>query len=80
MTFLAFRIGLEPHKTNIVVSANDDSAEKVTKAIAAIIEHHPAWKLAFPNVVPDTGRWSVEGFSVIDQSMSRSEWAQKQSA
>lgn len=79
VTFLAFRIGLEPHKTNIVVSANDDSAEKVTKAIAAIIEHHPAWKLAFPNVVPDTGRWSVEGFSVIDQSMSRSEWAQKQS-
>lgn len=79
VTFIAYRIGLEPHKTNIVVSANDDSAEKVTKAIAAMIEHHPSWKLVFPNVVPDTGRWSVEGFSVLDTSVSREEWAKKQS-
>ena len=79
VTFLAYRIGLEPSKTNMVVSANDDSAEKVTKAIAAIIEYHPAWKLVFPNVVPDTGRWSVEGFSVIDKSLSREEWAKRQS-
>ena len=79
VTFIAYRIGLEPHKTNIVVSANDDSAEKVTKAIAAMIEHHPSWKLAFPHVVPDTGRWSVEGFSVLDNSVSREEWAKRQS-
>lgn len=79
VTFLAYRIGIEPHKTNMVVSANDDSAEKVTKAIAAIVEHHPAWKEVFPNVVPDTGRWSVEGFSVLDNSVSREEWAKRQS-
>lgn len=79
VTFIAYRIGLEPHKTNIVVSANDDSAEKVTKAIAAIIEHHPAWKAVFPHVVPDAGRWSVEGFSVLDNSISREEWAKRQS-
>lgn len=79
VTFIAWRIGLEPHKTNLVVSANDDSAEKITKAIAAIIEHHPAWKLVFPHVVPDTGRWSVEGFSVLDNSISREEWAKRQS-
>ena len=79
VTFIAWRIGIEPHKTNMVVSANDDSAEKVTKAIAAIIEHHPSWKEVFPNIVPDTGRWSVEGFSVVDNSMSREEWAKKQS-
>ena len=79
VTFLAYRIGIEPHKTNMVVSANDDSAEKVTKAIAAIIEYHPAWKTVFPHVVPDTGRWSVEGFSVLDNSVSREEWAKRQS-
>lgn len=79
VTFIAWRIGLEPHKTNMVVSANDDSAEKVTKAIAAIIEYHPAWKNIFPNVVPDTGRWSVEGFSVVDNSITREEWAKRQS-
>lgn len=79
VTMTAWRIGLEPHKTNMIVSANDDSAEKVTKAVAAIIEHHPAWKLIFPSVVPDTGRWSVEGFSVLDNSVSREEWAKRQS-
>ena len=79
VTFTAWRVGLEPGKTNVVVSANDDSAEKVTKAIAAIIEYHPEWKRVFPNVVPDTGRWSVEGFSVIDTGMSRDDWAKKQS-
>lgn len=79
VTFTAWRIGLEPDKTNVIVSANDDSSEKVAKAIAAIIEYHPEWKRAFPNVVPDTGRWSVEGFSVIDNSMSREDWAKKQS-
>lgn len=79
VTFVAWRVGLEPHKTNVIVSANDDSAEKVTKAVAAIIEFHPEWKRAFPNVVPDTGRWSVEGFSVLDNSITRDEWAKRQS-
>ncbi len=79
VTFLAWRIGLEPRKTNVVISANDDSAEKITKSIAAMIEFHPGWKLAFPNIVPDTGRWSVEGFSVVNTSVSRQEWEQAQS-
>jgi hypothetical protein len=79
VTFIAYRIGLEPDKTNMVVSANDDSSEKVTKAVAAIIEYHPEWKRVFPNVVPDTGKWSVEGFSVLDTAISREEWAKRQS-
>ena len=79
VTFTAWRVGIDPSKTNVIVSANDNSAEKVTKAIAALIEYHPEWKNAFPNVVPDTGRWSVEGFSVIDNSMPRGEWVKKQS-
>jgi len=79
VTFTAWRVGLEPNKTNVIVSANDDSAEKVTKAIAALIEYHPEWKRIFPNILPDTGRWSVEGFSVVDASMPREEWAKKQS-
>jgi hypothetical protein len=78
VTFLAYRIGLEPHKTNMVVSANDDSAEKVTKAVAAIIELHPEWKRVFPNIVPDSGKWSVEGFYVVDNSMPKDEWVKRQ--
>ena len=79
VTFIAHRIGLEPNKTNVVVCANDDSAEKITKAVAAIIEFHPEWQRIFPNIVPDTGRWSVEGFSVLDKSIGRDEWASRQS-
>lgn len=80
VTFIAYRIGLEPRKTNMVVGANDDSAEKVTKAIANIIEFHPSWKKVFQHVVPDTGRWSVEGFYVMDNTVSREEWAKLQAA
>lgn len=79
-TFLSWFIGLFPKLTNLVICANDDSAEKITKAVAAIIEFHPEWKRVFPNVIPDTGRWSVEGFSVIDSSVSREEWARFQAA
>jgi len=78
VTFQAWRIGLEPRKTNVTISANDDSAEKITKAIAAMIEYHPFWKMAFPTIVPDSGRWSVEGYWVVDNSMAREEWAKLQ--
>lgn len=79
--FTSFRIGKEPHKTNIIVGANDDSAEKVTRAIATIIEKNPGWKMVFPNVVPDTQRgWSNEGYWVTDSSMTGEAWAQQQSA
>jgi len=76
--FTAWRIANEPRKSNLVISANDDSADKITKAIAQLIEFHPFWKKAFPNIVPDTGRWSSNGYWVIDTSMSREEWVAKQ--
>ena len=78
VTFQCWRIGMEPHKTNVTISANDDSAEKITKSIAAIIEYHPEWKRAFPDIVPETSKWSVDGYWVIDTSISREEWARKQ--
>jgi hypothetical protein len=77
-TFTAYRIGLQPDRTNVIVSANDDSAEKITKAVAEIIELHPEWKRVFPHIVPDKGRWSTEGFWVLDDSVGREEWAQRQ--
>lgn len=76
--FTTWRIGKEPRKTNMVISANDDSADKITKAIAQIIEFHPFWKKAFPNIVPDEGRWSGNGYWVVDNSMPKEEWANLQ--
>lgn len=75
VTLTEWFVGNHPHLTNLIVCANDDSAEKVTKAVAATIEFHPVWKLAFPGIVPDKGKWSTEGFNVINENMDRDEWA-----
>lgn len=75
--FLAWRIGLEPIKTHLVISANDDNAEKITKLVAAIIEIHPAWKSVFPYVVPVQSNWSVTGYWVYDNRYTEEQWAEK---
>lgn len=76
--FVAWRIANEPQRTNLVLSANDDSADKITKAISQIIEFHPFWKKAFGHIVPDAGRWSTNGYWVVDSSMDKEEWAKRQ--
>ncbi len=84
--FISYRVGKEPHKTNIAIGAVDDSPEKVCKSIAAIIEFHPEWKRCFPNVVPDPDRgWSVEGYYVkdvgtADKPISKEDWTKKQAS
>jgi hypothetical protein len=80
VVFVSYVISHFPILTNVVVSANDDSAEKITRAVAAIIEHHPEWKRAYPNIVPDSGKWSVEGFFVKDTSMPYEEWVAKRAS
>jgi len=76
--FVAWRIAKEPQKTNLIVCANDDSANKITKSIAQVIEWHPFWKKAFPDVVPVEGRWSEHGYWVRDASIPMEEWAREQ--
>lgn len=78
VTFTEFRIGHEPRKTNLIVTAAEGTANKIIENITETIEYHPWWKKAFPNVVPDKGRWSSSGYWVIDNSMSREEWARLQ--
>jgi hypothetical protein len=73
--FISFIIAHFPILTNVIVSANDDSAEKISKAVAAIVKFHPSWKQAYPYIVPDEDRgWSVEGYFVKDTSMSYDQW------
>ena len=65
MTFVAFRIGHEPHKANLIIQVGDDSATKNTQQIADIIENNPGWKRAFPHVVPDRDMgWGAGGYEV----------------
>jgi hypothetical protein len=75
VTLVEWFIGNNPTLTNLIVGANDDSAEKVTKAVAGTIKNHPEWKRVFPDVRPDPGSWSTDGFTVKDESMSANDWA-----
>ncbi len=75
VTFVAYRIGKEPHRANLVIQANDDSADKVTKQIADIISNHPVWKQIFPHVVPDEKRgWGAGGYEVMRGDLDYGQW------
>lgn len=75
VTFTAFRIGKDPERANLIIQANDDSANKTTKQIADIINNHPAWKLVFPHVVPDVERgWGAGGYEVKRSDIGYPEW------
>lgn len=77
--FIAYRVGKEPHKTNVAIGAVDDSPEKVMNSVAVLIESHPEWKRCFPNVEPNKDRgWSVEGYYVKDSSIPYEKWVQQQ--
>jgi hypothetical protein len=60
--FLAFRIGHEPHKTNLVISAGQKDSVKIVAGVTRIIEFNPYWKKIFPHVIPDKdGKWGDDG-------------------
>jgi hypothetical protein len=80
VTFTAFKIGHHPDKSSIVVCANDDSSDKITSAVATMIESNPRYKVIFPNVVPDKARgWGAEGYWVRDTRYDEGAWVQKMS-
>ncbi|KKL58303.1 hypothetical protein LCGC14_2226740, partial [marine sediment metagenome] len=66
LTFVAFRIGLEPTKANLIVQVSDDSAKKNAATVAAIIEFNAGWKDFFSNVAPDKeAGWGGNGYEVM---------------
>lgn len=73
--FTAFRIGHEPHKSNLLIQVSDDQADKNTDSISEIIENVPAWKAIFPHVVPDKEKgWSTKGYEVKRTDMEYPQW------
>jgi hypothetical protein len=76
-TFLAYRIGLEPQRANLIIQVSDESAKKTAKFIADVIENNDGWKLLFPQVVPDKELgWSESGYEVkvSEDVMPYNEW------
>ncbi len=74
IAFTAYRIGLEPHKTNLLVQVSDQIAKDNSAAIADIIKNNNGWKLAFPNVVPSENKWGAEGYTVINKGIPDAKW------
>lgn len=76
VVFVAHRIGLDPHKTNLIIRAKDPPAKKSAAAVARIIEKNPWWKLIFPHVRPDIDRgWAQNGYWVRDSRVDEGRWS-----
>lgn len=83
-TFLSFRIGQEPEKTNLIIGSSDEKISEVTETAADIIMQNPGWKRIFPDIVPDiespvrgikAGHWGVKGgYDVWDNRVDYAEW------
>jgi predicted phage terminase large subunit-like protein len=75
IAFTAWRIGKEPHKSNLLIQVGDDIASNNTKAITDIIKDNIGWKLIFPHVVPDEkAGWGEKGYYVKRDDIPYEEW------
>lgn len=75
IAFTAFRIGHEPHRSNLLIQVGDDIAQDNTAQIADIICNNPGFKLVFPNVEPDRERgWGAGGYEVKRNDMEYTAW------
>jgi len=74
-TFVAYRIGLEPHRSNLIIQVGDDTARNNTQNIADIIENNKGWKFCFPHVVPDKDLgWGASGYEVKRTDIEYEDW------
>src|SRR3990172_4157380 len=75
IAFTSFRIGLQPHKSNLIIQASDAAAADTAAQIADLIASHPAWKGAFPHIVPDHKvGWGAGGYEARDTSCEYESW------
>lgn len=87
ITWVEYLIGKRPVGSSQLIRINSQQAGEADEAISATIEFSEAWKLCFPNVVPDKDKgWSVSGRFVKDLSVcgednsNYGEWIQQTTA
>jgi phage terminase large subunit-like protein len=78
VAFLAFRIGLSPQDSFLVIQATAAAARATCRQVADLIANNPGWHIAFPHVVQDKeGGWSMaHGYEVKRDDMDYSQWRQ----
>lgn len=73
--FTAWRIGLEPHRANVIIQVGDDIAKDNASKIAEVIEKNAGFRQIFPNVVPDKEKgWGDKGYEVRRTDMNSDDW------
>jgi hypothetical protein len=76
--WVLYVLGKRPVGSTVLVRINDASAAETGNAMAEIIEKSVAWRMCFPNVVPDpTRRWSTEGWFIKDTSVRYDKWIEQ---
>lgn len=71
----AWYIGKNPLLAYGIVSAGEQAADDMAKAVANTIEYNPRWRLVFPHVGPDKQRgWSSDGYHVRRNDLAEGEW------
>ena len=75
VTLVTFYIGHHPTAANLIVQANEASANDTTEIIANIVQYSSSWKEVFPNVVPDELRgWGAKGYHVKRKDLEYDAW------
>lgn len=64
LTFVPWFIGHHPTTANLIIQANDASANATALAVSETIRVHPAFVQVFPHVVPSERKWSEDGYFV----------------
>lgn len=73
--FMAWRIGKEPHRANLLIQSSDDSASDNSEQIADLIANNLKYRSVFPNVAPDIEKgWGAGGYEVKRTDISYEEW------
>ena len=75
VAWVAFRIGHQPERSNLVVQAGDKAAHDTSQQIADLIAHNQAWRTVFPHVCPDVRQgWGAAGYEVMRTDLDYSLW------
>jgi hypothetical protein len=75
IAFAAFRIGLYPQKSHLIVQASDQAAKDTAAQIADLIGRSAGWQQAFGHVAPDRkAGWGADGYEVADTRGDYAEW------
>lgn len=71
--------GKNPKGSTLLVKINDESAKESGTLMSSVIESSPRWKFMFPNVRPDTKRWNLDGYDLIDTDVDYGRWVDMRS-